>query len=147
MRIITALMVVVLALAGCQSNFKQLKSPPKLEVTVGEQTTEATIGTFCWDGKCEDKVGPVELLKNVKPIVVAPNAEIKLTQDEKYKPTTVDLTMIHNDKEKDLQFNGKTVTAPTEKGVYYYAYFGQWYEKDKQYRSADAQYAFAIKVE
>lgn len=147
MRIITALMVVVLALAGCQSSFKQLKSPPKLEVKVDGQTTEATIGTYCWDGKCVDTAGPVDLLKGVKPIVVAPNTEIKLTQNDKYKPSTVDLTMIHNDKEKDLQFNGKSITAPAEKGVYYYAYFGQWYEKEDQYRSADAQYAFAIKVE
>lgn len=147
MRRITVLMIAVFALAGCQSNFKQLKSPPKLEVKVDNQTIEATIGTYCWDGKCVDKAGPVDLVKGKKPTKVKANSEIKFIQNKKFLPTTVDLTMIHNKKEKELQLIDNKMIAPSKPGIYYFAYFAQWIEEKERYRSGDAQYVFVIKVE
>jgi len=111
------------------------------------------LGSYCWDiskgkSECVDTAGPVELLKDEKPIQIKAGEQIKLNMDYTPKPNKIHLSQIDNDDEKEIEINDNQFTAPDEKGTYFYSY-GVWWmdEEDEDLSNGDAFYAFVIEVQ
>ncbi|WP_338751072.1 hypothetical protein [Bacillus sp. FJAT-52991] len=139
-------------LIGCSNEELTVEKPPEASVQIGEQTYKTTLGSYCWSGEgkntCVDKAGPVELLVEKTPIKVSPGEKITFLIDHKQKPSKVEAVQFHKNKETDVLVKDHQLTAPMEKGVYYYSY-GVWWndEKEPDVSNGDAFYAFVIEVE
>ncbi|MBP0723839.1 hypothetical protein J5Y03_01415 [Bacillus sp. RG28] len=139
-------------LTSCSSNDGMKgDKPPKTMIQIGGQTYETKLGTYCWSskgkGECVDTAGPVELLKGKKPIEVKPGEDITVMMNYNPKPNEIHLTQINNNKEIKVAIEKNHFKAPSNKGLYYYAYSVRWMDKKKEHTSnGDAFYAFALEV-
>src|SRR5699024_8951688 len=117
------------------------------------ESYETVLSTYCWDvskgeSECVDTAGPVDLLKDEKPIKIKAGEQIKLNMDYTPKPNKIHLSQIENDEEVEIEINDNQLTAHDEKGTYFYSY-GVWWmdEEDTDLSHGDAFYAFAIEVQ
>ena len=146
------LLFFLINLTGCSSNDGMKgDKPPKTMIQIGKQTYETKLGTYCWKtknkGRCVDTGGPVELLKDKKPIKVRPGEYVTFVMNYNPKPNEIHLTQKNNNKEVEVVVEKNRFTAPTNKGIYYYYYGVWWMDKKKEHVSnGDAFYAFALEV-
>lgn len=135
-------------LVGCSNTEMSGENPPMVNVYIGEEIFETTLGTYCWKNRCVDKVGPVELLEGKNPIKVEPGATIIFVMDYNPKPNEFHLLQINEGHENEIVINSDSFTAPTNKGVYYYSY-GVWWMDDQRENvsNGDAFYSFSLEVE
>lgn len=140
--------LIISTLVGCSNTEMSGKNPPMVNVHIGEETFETTLGTYCWKNKCVDKVEPVELLEGKKPLKVEPGATITFVMDYNPKPNEFHLLQINEGHENEIVIDGDSFTAPTNKGVYYYSY-GVWWMDDQRENvsNGDAFYSFSLEVE
>ena len=147
------LCVGILLLVACSNNTELGSNPPKVTVEVENYETE--LGSYCWpggatgSGECADKAGPEELLNGKQPIVVQPEAELAIQIDLKRQPDEVALEQVKKDQPINItNFKNMRVTAPKEKGTYFYILQAVWAnQKEKNISDGDAWYAFHIRVE
>ncbi|ODG93375.1 hypothetical protein BED47_03540 [Gottfriedia luciferensis] len=141
-----------LIFTGCSANNGMKgNKPPKTMVQVENQTYDTILGTYCWQskrqGECVDTAGPVELLKERKPIEVKPGETVKIIMDYYPKPNEIHLSQINNNNEIEIELVKNQFSAPINKGVYYYSYGVYWMDKKEEHLSyGDAFYAFALEV-
>ncbi|MEB7770950.1 hypothetical protein [Kurthia gibsonii] len=149
------LCVVFLLLVACSNNTELGSNPPKVTVEVDGENYETELGSYCWQGgatgsgECADKVGPEELLNGKQPIVVQPEAELAIQIDLKRQPDEVALEQVKKDQPINItNFKNMRVTAPKEKGTYFYILQADWAnQKEKNISDGDAWYAFHVRVE
>ena len=151
-RLIVVVILLGLTLMGCSNNGMDGEKPPKVQIEIGDERYETTLGTYCWNGSgdsaCVDTAGPVDLLAGKEPIKVKPGEKISFVMDYELKPNEMTVVQIHDNKESDVVIKGNGITAPTEKGVYYYSY-GVWWldEKESNVSQGDASYVFVLEVD
>ncbi|WP_341462621.1 hypothetical protein [Heyndrickxia oleronia] len=146
-------LILLFSLVGCSSEVSKHKDaqPPSASIHIGEKNYKTKLGTYCWSsnnkGVCVDTAGPVELLKDQKPIHTKPGETIQFVMDYKPQPNQFHVVQINEDEELEIPVKNNQFTAPTQKGIYYYSY-GVWWmdKKDKNLSHGDAFYAFAIEV-
>lgn len=137
-----------LTLLGCSNGGLTGSKPPKTNITVGNETYETVLGSYCWGSKCVDTAGPQELLEGLDPIKVNPGEKISIFMDYKRKPTEFYVVQIDDNEETEIKIKNNGFKAPTEKGVYYYAYSVWWMDdKEENLSHGDAFYAFALEVD
>lgn len=122
--------------------------PPKAEIQIGDDLYGTKLGTFCWSSRCADSIGPVELLKNEKPITVPPGTVIKFVMHHELLPNKSFVQQITEDKQiTEVAVNDNAFQAPIQKGTYYYSY-GVWWmdEKEANVAHGDAFYYFVLEV-
>ncbi|WP_066231840.1 hypothetical protein [Heyndrickxia sporothermodurans] len=149
-------LLLVISVMGCSNissnNGMSGNKPPKATIEIGNKSYETTLGTYCWHhngkGECVDKVGPVELLKDQKPVNVHPGEKITFKMDYEPKPNEIHVEQINKNNSIEIPVKVNSFFAPNEKGIYYYSY-GVWWmdEKEENVSNGDAFYAFVIKVE
>ncbi|MFC4101649.1 hypothetical protein [Paenibacillus xanthanilyticus] len=142
-------------LTGCGKGTTQEltgNQPPKAEIQIGDKVYETKLGTYCWSSKnqstCADSIGPVELLKNEKPIIVPPGAVIKFVMNYKPLPNKSFVEQMTEDqKTTEVAVNDDTFQVPIQKGIYYYSYGVWWMDEIKPNVShGDAFYNFVLEV-
>lgn len=126
-------------IVGCSQLEESSGSPPAAFVHAGEQTEEMVLGTYSWDGRIVDAVGPVDLLEDKNPIIVKPKETVTFSVDSEVEPNSTSLEVIDGEIIKEISLDGDSFTAPAEEGIYYYSFGALWEEKD-------AFYAFALEV-
>lgn len=142
------LFFAVLLLAGCNIQGQTAKEPPTVKIEADGKSYDTVLGTFCWNGKCEDHAGPVELMKDKVTLQVKAGEKLQLKQSTTNLPTTsflTELNSIEQGKDLPLTEDGE-FTAPAQAGTYYYGYTASWRDEKKDVSIGDAQYAFALKV-
>ena len=146
-------LLFVLMLFGCSADETLIgEKPPELMIQIGTDTYETILGTYCWSGEgkgvCVDTAGPIELLQGKEPIKVEAGEEMSFMMNYEPKPTELNVMQIHDQEEYAVKLINDTITAPLEKGIYYYAYSAWWMsEKEANVSLGDACYAFAIEVQ
>lgn len=150
------IILIAITIAGCSkgeisTNNMTGSKPPIAMIKIGEETFLTKLGSYCWTVRnkstCVDTAGPVELLKNEKPIRVKAGEEVTFEMDYEPKPNEFHVLQINGDKETEVVVEDNHFTAPMEKGVYYYSY-GVWWmdKKEANVSNGDASYAFALEV-
>jgi hypothetical protein len=138
-----------LTIMGCSKAGISEETPPDVYLKIGNEEYETKLGTYCWRGTCADTAGPVDLLKGKEPIDVNPGEKIFFIMDYEPKPNEFHLTQISesNENENEVSVKEDGFSAPTQKGVYHYAY-GVWWmdEKEENLSHGDAFYAFVLEV-
>lgn len=142
------LILMISTLVGCSKSEMTGEKPPKVDIHIGEESYETTLGTYCWGNGCVDTVGPVELLEGKEPIKVEPGATINFIMDYNPKPNSFHLLQINEGLENEIGIENDSFTAPTIKGVYYYSYGAWWMDVQKENVSnGDAFYSFSLEIE
>lgn len=137
-----------LTLVGCSNGGLTGSKPPKTNITVGNETNETVLGSYCWGSGCSDTAGPQELLEGKETIKVKPGEKITIVMNYKPKPNEIYVTQIDENEETEVEIKNNGFKAPTEKGVYYYAYSVWWMDsKEKNLAHGDAFYAFVLEVD
>jgi hypothetical protein len=127
------------------------EKPPNVYIEIDNKRFDTKLGTYCWSAKgkgiCVDTAGPVEQLEGEEPIQVEPGEKITFGMDFDPKPNQFHVLQIGNGEEKEVELNNNQITAPVEKGIYYYSY-GVWWMDNKveNLSHGDAFYAFVIEV-
>ncbi|WP_394217734.1 hypothetical protein [Halobacillus trueperi] len=104
-----------------------------------------TEGSYCWKGprsaECVDKVftDPIEMGKQYEPTKVAPNQKVSVRFGQAPPQEMIIEQWVEDGYVKGIDFERDEVTAPTEKGLYFYYIKAQWME-------GDGHYAFALEV-
>ncbi len=80
---------------------------------------------------------PPELVKNIIPTFVVPQANVKVTFD--YKPNVVDVMLWTTAGPRGYNNDDNTIIMPEDKGIYVFEIKGEWDQ-------GDSIYAFKIKV-
>lgn len=130
----------------------QQVSPPGIGINKGDSTTAVILDTHCWEENCSLTPDPPdELLLGETPLHVKPGDELELSvstsetpvSDEIYSPA-INIVQVspRGEKETDVNFEDRYLTAPTEEGKYYYNITTEW---DGEL-IGKAIYAFAILV-
>jgi len=150
-------LLMVSALFGCSalhvSTDGELTGsrPPEAKIKIGDAWYETKLGTYCWSsknqGRCVDTIGPVEMLKNEKPVPVKPGAEITFVMDYEPQPNRFHVNRISEGKHTEVAVKQNSFQAPAQKGIYYYSY-GVWWmdEKEANVAHGDAFYYFVLEV-
>lgn len=138
---------------GKQPISKELEGeqPPKAEIQIGERMYETKLGTYCWESKnqsrCEDTIGPVELLKGENPVSVKPGEAIKFVMNYEPQPNKYHVEQINEGKLTEVVVKENSFHAPTQKGTYFYSYGVWWMDEHVENQSrGDAFYYFVLKV-
>ncbi|WP_372660974.1 hypothetical protein [Cohnella sp.] len=123
------------------------EKPPNVMIEIEDQKYETILGTYCWSTGCVDTIGPVELLEGETPISVKPGVVIKFVMDYEPKPNQFHVTQINEDKRTEVELKGNRISAPIQKGIYYYNYGVWWMDEEVENVShGDAFYNFVIEV-
>lgn len=148
-KLIISVLCALFFMAGCSNKVigPSGEKPPKALIEIGNETYETTIGSYCWENTCTDTAGPVELLEGKDPVEVKPGEIISFRMDYEPKPNQISVTQINNNKESNVEVKGNRITAPMQKGIYYYSY-GVWWmdEIESNLSHGSAFYAFALEV-
>jgi hypothetical protein len=150
------IVLITIMNAGCSKGESSINgmtgsNPPIAKIKIGKETFSTKLGSYCWivgsKSTCVDTAGPVELLKNEKPIRVKAGEEVTFEMDYEPKPNEVHVTQVNENKETDVLVEDNHFTAPMEKGIYYYSY-GVWWmdKKEANVSNGDAFYAFVLEV-
>lgn len=152
-RYIAYLLLIGLFLVGCSSSQIMLgENPPPALIEVGHNSYETTLGSYCWkangQGICVDVVGPVELLKEIEPILVKAGESISFIINDEPMPNKLHALQYSEGVETEVSIIDNRLTAPFPKGVYYYT-IGAWWmdEKVENVAHGSAYYSFVIEVE
>jgi len=133
-------------LSGCTFNSLQGDTPPNVYIGIADKSYPAKLGTYCWQERCVDTSGPIDMLKDSETIKVEPEQTIKFMMDFEPPPTTIELSIFReNEEEVSIELQDVYFSAPTQKGIYYYSYSLRW-QKD-ELSIGDAHYAFALEVD
>ncbi|MGG3574779.1 hypothetical protein ABES80_20315 [Bacillus gobiensis] len=138
-------------LIGCSNNEMSGEKPPKVLIEIENETYETILGSYCWGGleksTCVDTAGPIKLLEGKKPIRVKPGETISFMMNYEPKPNEINVVKINDNKESDVVVKDNQITAPMQKGVFYYSYRVGWMdEKKTNVSNGDAFYAFVLDV-
>ena len=114
------LMAIATLLAGCMFG-----DPPLPKVTAGKTKIPVTQSSYCWGNKCVDYVAPQEQLKDMKPTIVEPAANIKITYSGS-KPKTLNVSRSGDGSFTDVPITDGAIQAPAEPGIYYYLVSAWW---------------------
>lgn len=133
-----------LLLGGC-SNTVSEDELPQAYVIVGGQTYDTSIGTYCWDEVCVDKVGPEEQLQHTESIIVNSGESLSIQLEGEDPPTHVDVSLINGNDVQIVPLQDAHIAAPTERGTYTYSYRASWLDGDVS--RGDISYVFAIGVQ
>lgn len=118
---------------------KVVDSPPTVQVAnkANDESTHVALDIWCWkeESLCSlEPNPPEEQLYGWKPLPVEPGEifnfmtttdEIPET-DHIYSPDIIELTQIRLGEKQEVEVNGRDITAPMEKGKYYYSLKLQW---------------------
>lgn len=85
MIIVLAVGVQTLVLTEFGQPTEDRESPPGITLLVGDKTVSGVEGSYCWDGKCVDKLGPVDLTGDAEPTEVPRDASLRF-QTEGLEP-------------------------------------------------------------
>jgi len=154
--LLSFIVLIVITIAGCskgESSTNKLtgSKPPIAMIKIDEETFSTKLGSYCWTVRnkstCVDTAGPVELLKNEKPIRVNAGEEVSIEMDYEPKPDEFHVLQINRNGETEIVVEDNHFTVPMEKGVYYYSY-GVWWmdKKEANVSNGDAFYAFVLEV-
>ena len=132
--------------SGCTFNSLQGDTPPNVSIDIAGKSYPAKLGTYCWQERCVDTSGPIDMLKDSETIKVEPGQTIKFMMDFEPPLTTIELSIFtENEEEVSIELQDVYFSAPTQKGIYYYSYSLTW-RKD-ELSIGDAHYAFALEVD
>ncbi len=136
-----------LLLIGCAKVELSGGKPPKTILEIGKETYETVLGSYCWKNTCVDTTGPIELLEGKAPVKVKTGETIGFKMDYNPKPNECYLVQVQEDEETEIIVQEDEFIAPSEKGIYYYAYSVWWMdEKEENVSHGDAFYAFVLEV-
>ncbi|QGQ98047.1 hypothetical protein EHS13_25710 [Paenibacillus psychroresistens] len=141
-------LVLVVLIVGVYFIFKLFSSePPSPTISVGDKIISSAQGSYCWRGllnaKCVDMVSPPEIIKmaGLKPIVVSPEAQLKIKFRNQPKKNTMGVNRwISDEKVEEAHLNGNILTLPKEKGVYIYDIFAYW-------NKGSSSYVFVVEIQ
>ena len=145
-------MALLLALLGCSKKADLTgEQPPKTSVQIGNHKYPTTLGSYCWSangqGRCVDAVGPAELLKDKKPILVHAKDEIALVMDYEPKPNMFQVMQTNEAGQREVPLKDNRFAAPVQKGTYYYSYSVSWMDERVAHLShGSAVYYFVLEV-
>jgi len=115
--------------------------PPIPKVTYQSEPIKVLQGSYGWitftTGVEAEYPIPPELVKNIIPTSVVPQANLKVTFD--YKPNDVDVMLWTEAGPREYNIDHNTVIMPEDKGIYVFEIRGEWDQ-------GDSIYAFKIKV-
>ena len=87
------------------------------------------------------------MLKGKIPIVVTPEDTIKISFDYKPVPTELHVPQLQdNTMNSEVPLKEGYITAPKEKGVYYYSISAFWKTEDGKFSNGDTSSVFVIEV-
>lgn len=161
---VAALLIFMLAGCGGQSipetATPELKDVPKTEntyraqpplpkVTAGNAEIPAVQDSYCWDYLgCRDYVGGKAMYNGLSLTVIQPGEEVKIALNYHPQPTTVEVAEIKEDNTYEaIPLAKDAFTAPTESGVYYYAFSANWMTGDGMYVLNQTSAVFALKIQ
>lgn len=110
---------------------------PTVDIGTEEKSTLVALDVWCWkeESLCSLKPNPPEeQLYGWEPLGVEPGEVFSFSistsgqpkSDHIYNPDSVELTQVNFDEEKKVEVNNRQITAPMEKGRYYYYLKLQW---------------------
>ncbi len=115
--------------------------PPIPKLTYQGEPVKVIQGSYGWTtftkGVQAESPIPPELVKNIIPTSVVPQANLKVTFD--YKPNGVDLMLWTKAGPRGYNIDHNTIIMPEDKGIYVFEIKGEWDQ-------GDSIYAFKIKV-
>ncbi|MEN2767609.1 hypothetical protein [Ornithinibacillus xuwenensis] len=128
--------------------------PPDVQVWTDEDSTVVVLDVWCWKevSLCSlEPNPPEEQLYGSPPLKVEPGEVFEFAistseipeSDHIYFPDYIELTQIRLDEEKEVEVTNRRITAPMEKGRYYYAMKLQWEGEVV----GQAYYVFGINVQ
>lgn len=125
------------------------EKPPTAILKVGDKKIVTTRESYCWESysssKCErEDRSTLELVKLKEPVIVEPNAEIKIEFNRILNPimdrtSVFQLAKTKDGKGRSIKLNKHKFSAPKESGIYYYSLSAEWTQ-------GRGQYVFSIKV-
>ncbi|MDQ0111130.1 hypothetical protein [Paenibacillus harenae] len=131
--------MVLSVLAGCS-----VGKPPLPVVKAGKTQIKAYQSSYCWGNTCADYADPESMLKDEPAIEVSSGADISIAFKNRSKPSTMTVKQFKDGQPTDVPFAKGKITAPTEKGVYYYG-VSAWWRKGKLSKGSTSA-AFAIEI-
>lgn len=134
----------VLLLAGCSHTVSE-DDLPQAHVIVGGKTYDTSIGTYCWDELCVDKINPDEQLQHADPIIVSSGESFSVQLEGDEPPTTIDVSLVNGNDVQIVPLQHGQMTAPIEQGRYTYNYRASWLDGNVSY--GDISYVFVIEVQ
>ncbi len=151
-RVILSILMFTMAISlfACEDrleNQSELNNPPTLEISSGDETIDAKMGTSSWtiiDNSGDnvtinsDSEGPVELVKDMLELEVAPNSSLELNFSS--EPDKVRVNIWEDDKELKQVVNNMEITSPDKEGLVVYEVIGEW-------EQGTVYYAFSVEVE
>ncbi len=72
------------------------ETPPDLLLSVGDETVQGVAGSYCWTGRCVDRVGPTELAAttDLSTATIAPYTRLQIVADGYRTPRSVSWTIM-----------------------------------------------------
>lgn len=126
--------LAVLMLFTVPDSVTRESSPPEISLLVDEETVSGAEGSYCWNGRCVDKVGPVELAEKLDTTSISESTALRF-QTEGSEPSEYHYTLFNR--------NGSTITRDTSAGsfnlpslepsTYVLLGSGRWKEGDVSY--------------
>lgn len=142
--------ITTISLFGCSNevrNRSEVSSPPTLKVSYDNKSIDAKMGTSSWtitnsDGSKTttdtDTAGPVELVKDMRPLKAPPESTIKL--DFSHEPKEVIANIWEGDSQLEQSLNDMEIITPGVEGLVIYEVIGSW-------EQGTVHYAFIIDVD
>ncbi|MFS0674666.1 hypothetical protein [Ornithinibacillus sp. 179-J 7C1 HS] len=114
-----------------------VSGPPDVHVGIDEESTLVVLDVWCWkeESLCNlEPNPPQEQLYGSPPLRVKPGEEFSFAiattgipeSDHIYSPDEIELTQIRLSEENEVEVNNSNITAPMEKGRYYYSMKLKW---------------------
>lgn len=135
--VMIAMVVVLSVLAGCS-----VGKPPLPVIKAGKTQITAYQSSYCWGNTCADYPDPEAMLKDDPATVVTSGADVSITF--KNSPSTMTVQQFKDGKPTEVPLAKGKLTAPTEKGVYYYG-VSAWWGRGKLSKGSTSV-AFAIEI-
>lgn len=141
------LFLALLLLCGCQFDGstnhpnESISLPPMPTLTIQEKNVPFKMGTYSWSengrGIVSDSVDPPELVKDLEPVTVHPNAKLHVGFGD--KPLVIKAGLWENDGVEFKDISDHTFTLPEDDGVYIGVIYASW-------PVGDATFVFKIHV-
>ncbi|WP_047984987.1 hypothetical protein [Ornithinibacillus californiensis] len=133
---------------------QMVSGPPRVSVSADDVSADVARDVWCWkeESLCSlEPNPPAEQLYGYHSLSVKAGDVFSIVistdgipaTDHIYYPDIIEATQIRLDEEKKVEVNNKQITAPTEKGKYYYSLKLQW---DGEL-VGQAYYVFSISVQ
>ncbi|MDF9841155.1 MULTISPECIES: hypothetical protein [unclassified Paenibacillus] len=131
-----------------KANRSYRAQPPLPVITAGAAAIPAVQSGYCWDYLgCADIAIGAQRYEGMSLTVVQPGERIGIVLNYEPQPSSVVVAAVGDDNAYDpVPLIEGGISAPEEKGVYYYMYFANWTTEDGVYTLNQTSAVFAFEV-